>query len=270
MRFSLKYGCLITFVFFAQQLTGQCVGQIKAFKPGERITYKAYYNWGPIWVHAADVQFTVGQRSYLGRQAYSFEANGNSLKKFDWVYKVRDRFQSLVDMETYNPMWFERKTEEGGYKAYENYFFTLSGKIYSTVENSDKPNKKDTIQGQPCTFDILSLVYFSRTIDFSKYKANDKIPVKTIVDSQIYPLYIRYLGKETIKIEDGRKFKCEKFSALLIKGTIFKGGEDMFIWVTDDENHIPVLVEAKILIGSVKAYLDTTEGASHDMKAQVK
>ena len=46
----------------------------------------------------------------------------------------------------------------------------------------------------------------------------------------------------------------------MVEGTIFKGGEDMFIWVSDDKNRVPVLVEAKILIGSVKAYLTGTKG----------
>jgi hypothetical protein len=77
------------------------------------------------------------------------------------------------------------------------------------------------------------------------------------------------MGRETIKTHQGKKYRCIKCSALLVQGTIFKGGEDMTLWVTDDENKIPVLVEAKILIGSVKAYLNTEEGLRSDSKAQV-
>jgi hypothetical protein len=253
-----------------QTLNAQCVKQVKAFKPGEKITYEAYYNWGFIWVHAGDVQFSVNQKSYLSRQAYYFEAAGNSLKSYDWMYKVRDRFQAIVDKETFSPMWFEKNTQEGSYKSYENYVFTLSGKVFSTVENTNKPYTKDTLFATPCTFDLLTLIYYTRNINFDNYKLNEKIPLKTIMDNHVYPIYLRYLGKETIKTRDGKKFRCIKFSALLIEGTIFKGGEDMNIWVTEDENRIPVLVEAKILIGSVKAYLNTVEGASHEMSALVK
>jgi len=45
-----------------------------------------------------------------------------------------------------------------------------------------------------------------------------------------------------------------------VAGTIFKGGEDLVVWVTDDNYRIPVLVEAKILVGSVKAVLVGAEG----------
>jgi hypothetical protein len=57
---------------------------------------------------------------------------------------------------------------------------------------------------------------------------------------------------------------------LLIEGTIFKGGEDMYVWVTDDKNRIPVLVEAKILIGSVKAYLESAKGLRNSSDARIE
>lgn len=133
-------------------------------------------------------------------------------------------------------------------------------KVYSSTVNSNKPFKKDTVALPECGFDVLSFVYFARNIDFSSVKENETIPVTVIIDNEFYDLYVRYLGKETIKTKNDETFKCIKFSALLVEGTIFKGGEDFFVWVTDDKNRVPVLVQAKILVGSVKAYLTKTEG----------
>ena len=75
------------------------------------------------------------------------------------------------------------------------------------------------------------------------------------IDNEVFNLYIRHLGRDTITLHGGKTYSTFKFSAMLVKGTIFKGGEDLFVWVTDDKFHIPVLVEAKILVGSVKAIL---------------
>jgi len=83
-------------------------------------------------------------------------------------------------------------------------------------------------------------------------------------------LYVRYLGKEILKTHDKRKFKTIKFSALLIEGTIFNGGEDLTVWVTDDLNRIPVLVEAKILIGSVKATVLDMENLKFPLTSEIK
>ena len=90
-----------------------------------------------------------------------------------------------------------------------------------------------------------------------------------VVDGEIHDIYIRYLGKETIKNRDGRTFKCLKFSPLLVEGTIFESGEDMTVWVTDDANRIPIIVEAKILIGSVKAVFVDAINTRHPITAEV-
>jgi hypothetical protein len=242
-------------------VSGQCVKKNTVFQAGERLKYQAYYNWGFIWVYAGDCEFSVQTKLFQSKPVYYFQTSGTSLKSYDWIYKVRDTYNSYADINTLQPYFAERNTYEGSYRAHEKYqFFPSRNKIAYEVENSDNPNKKDSVKYTPCTFDVLSAVYYCRTIDFENYTIDQRIPVKTIIDGNLYSLYLRYKGKETIKHRDGKSYQCIKFSALLVEGTIFKGGEDMFIWVTDDANRVPVLVEAKILIGSVKGYLTKMEG----------
>ena len=82
-----------------------------------------------------------------------------------------------------------------------------------------------------------------------------------VIDNDVFNLFIRYLGKEDIKLhKDTKTYSTIKFSVMLVEGTLFTGGEDMTIWVTDDGNRVPVMVEAKILIGSVKAVITGAEG----------
>ena len=71
------------------------------------------------------------------------------------------------------------------------------------------------------------------------------------LDNEVYNLYIRYLGKEVVKTRYG-KFNAIKFRPLLVKGTIFEGGEKMTVWVSDDRNHIPLRIESPITVGSIK------------------
>jgi hypothetical protein len=240
---------------------GQCYIKNFAFKEGEVLKYQAYYNWGFIWLNAGFVEFKVKQTSYLTRPVYHFDACGATHKSYEWIFKVNDKFESYLDKETLLPLWFNQNTYEGGYEAKNRYWFDYENKkVYLNTENSKQASKRDTINLPPCTFDLISIVYYCRNLDFSKLAIGDLIPIKSIIDDELFDLYIRYLGKEKIKSKDGTMYSCIKFSALLIEGTIFKGGEDMFIWVTDDLNRIPILVEAKILIGSVKAYFEKGEG----------
>ena len=250
---------------------GQCSKVNHAYKAGETITYKVAYNWGFIWVNAGEAIFKVRKARVRGKNAFHFFANGTSLKKWDWVYRVRDTYESFIDMDALRPLRFKRNTQEGKYIVNNAYEFDYEqGKIYTTTENSNKPASVDTIHLSPCTFDVLSMIYEARNIDYSQYQKNDKIPISLIIDGKIYDLYIRYLGKESLTTREKETYQCYKFKPLLVEGTLFSGGENMTVWVTDDSNRIPVLIEAKILVGSVKAYLSGTYGLKSMIKSRIK
>lgn len=260
---------VITFFFYYCAFS-QCTVEKKPFKAGEVLNYQAYYNWGFIWIYAGDVIFRVNDKLYRNSPVYQLEAIGNSLKNYDWIYKVRDKYQSFANKETLLPYFYERNTYEGGYKAFEQYIFNYPAKkIYGTIENNDVPLTRDTLGLTKCTFDVVSAVYFCRSLDFASLKTGNRIPVTTILDNKIYNLYVRYLGKEVIENRDKKKYRCFKFTALMVEGTIFKGGEDIMIWVTDDENRVPILVEAKILVGSVKAYFLNASGLKYPVTSLI-
>jgi hypothetical protein len=261
---------LVVFFSFNSLVKGQCFDTNFTFQVGEKITYQVVYNWHFIWLNAGRVEFEVKRTRFLDRDVYYFDAYGTTFKAYDFFFKVRDRFESYVDMKTLRPLWFERNTYEGGYAVHNRYIFDHRNKnIFSFTENSNKPFLIDTLPLPDCTFDVLSLAYYCRNLDFSGLKVKDTIPVSVIIDNELFNLYVRYLGKEVIETREGDKYKCIKFSALLVEGTIFKGGEDLYVWVTDDKNRIPVLVEAKILVGSVKALLDGANGLRYKIAAKI-
>jgi len=261
---------IILTVFIGLNSASQCFEKIFAFKEGEKITYEVYYNWSFIWMNAGYVEFSVKTQKYLNREVYHLDSYGSSHKSYDWLFKVRDDYQSYLDKESLRPLWFDRQNDEGGFKVKNEYFFDHQKKvIYAFTATSNRPFRKDTLKIKDCTFDLVTLVYYCRNLNFSGLHLNDSIPVSIAVDNGIYNLYIRYLGKEDAETKAGIIYHCIKFSAMLVEGTIFKGGEDLYVWVTDDKNHIPIRIDAKILIGSVKAYLTNTEGLCNPVESIV-
>ena len=242
----------------------QCQIDTKAFAPGEVITYKAYYNWSFIWLTAGEVEFKVMSKKYEGRDVYHLYSYGASYKSYDWIFKLREKYQAYVDTETLMPLWYERDVYEGGYTAFEDYKFDYRNNLIHTyVQKGSNPGVDGSLPLTPCLFDIITAVYYFRSVDFNKYKPGDKIPLNMILDSESYNLSMRYLGKEEVKTRDKKKYKCLKFAIQLVEGTVFKGDEDAIIWVTDDANKVPVIVEAQILVGSVKAILNEAKGLKH-------
>lgn len=228
------------------------------FPPIEKLVYTGYYNWGIIWVKAGRVEFSIaGSDKYP--EAQKIEAVGYSLPSWDWIFTVRDTLISHHNPETYIPYEFSRMAHEGSYHKTFDYVFNYKDSIVvGDVHRIGKFRRQDTVVLKPETYDMLSVAWKARELDFDKYQKNDLIPIRILIDSKIYDLYIRYLGVDRTKIA-GKKRECYVFSPLLVEGDVFKGGENMKVWVSKDEFRLPLMVEAKILVGSVKAILDPSE-----------
>ena len=215
----------------------------RAFQAGESITYRVYYTLAGVYIAAGEATFTCTLEDLNGKPVYHVTGDGKTYSFYDNFFKVRDKYETFIDTSNLQPLKFIRNVNEGTYKKYENVSFNKTA--YTAITG------KGVFKTPECIQDVLSSMYYARNIDFDKLKPGDKIPFSIFLDNQVYNLYIRYLGKETIKTKYG-KFRAIKFKPLLIKGTIFEGGEKMTVWVSDDANHIPVRVESPISVGSVK------------------
>jgi hypothetical protein len=220
-----------------------CTMKNTSFRPTEKVTFYVFYTLAGIWVHAGNVTFTVNLASLNGQTVYHVIGDGSTLPGYDWIYRVRDRYESYIDTSSLIPLRFIRNVDEGGYRIYENVTFY--------PESNTAVTRNGVYKVPNCVQDVLSEVYMARNIDFNKYKAGDLIPFDLFLDNKVYNMYIRYMGKEVVKSRYG-KFRCIKFKPLLLKGSIFEGGEKMTVWVTDDANHLPIRIESPISVGSVK------------------
>lgn len=252
-----------------QMPSDECSTENNAFFSGEELTYQALYNWGFIWLEAGEVTFKIQKDEHKGIPCYKISGIGGSYPSYDWIYKVRDRFECWVDTVTLKPYRYIRDVNEGGRTFYNECFFNYTKmKVYCVTKEHKKLPRLDTVSIGACSFDPLTMIYYSRIIDYKKYKVNDTIPISLFLDSEVFSLYLRYLGKTTLKVDDKREFNCVKFSPKLVEGTIFRGGEGMIVWATDDENRIPLFVEAPILVGSIKAKIIKWKGLRNPLSSK--
>ena len=168
--FSSTYKLALTVALFltlsAFDTTAQCVEQNFAFKAGENLTYRGYYNWGFIWVAAGEVNLKVEDSSYENKDAFKITGLGKNVKAFDWFFKLRDTLTCYVDKDSLKPLYFDRRTNEAKYNAHHEYWFNYEkNEIYSKIRKKTKPVKRDTIQNKPCTFQIHQIFhYFSSSL----------------------------------------------------------------------------------------------------------
>ncbi len=214
----------------------------EAFKEGEILTYRLHY--GIIDAGVAVLEVKPEVMDVAGRKVYHIVGNGYSKGSFDWFFRVRDRYETYMDKDAMLPWMFVRRVNEGGYIINEDYKFNH----YTNKVDVGREDKVDVPQG---TQDMISAFYAARNLDLSNAKEGDVFTINSIVDKELFPLKIRYVGKEKIDCDLGT-FNCVKFRPIVQKGRVFKKEEDLNVWITDDKNHVPLRAQAKLMVGSVK------------------
>jgi len=215
-----------------------------AFKTGEELVFRLHYGF----VTAGKAIFVIDKKLHKvnDRVCYKISAVGTSESAFAWFMNVKDELHTFVDTQALAPLQYTRKVREGDYKFDDEVKFN-----YPTQELSAK---KGVFNLNTYVQDVVSAFYYARCLNLSDALPGDIYQIPTFLDDAIYPLRLRVLGRETIETEFG-KIRCLKIAPLVVVGRVFKGDEDMVIWVTDDDNYLPIRIESPIVVGSVKADL---------------
>jgi len=220
----------------------------KAFKVGEKLTFDV--NYGFVTAGIATMQIPKIKR-ISGRDAYHVNFEVNNVPSFDWLYRVRDRYETYLDVQGLFPWRFEQHIREGGYsRDFSAFFDQRRGKAKTSEGEYDIPKYVN---------DIISAFYLARTFDYSQMKMNDKIHLQNFYKDKVYELDVQYLGRETIEVSAG-KFDCIIIEPLVKEGGLFKSEGSIIIWLSNDDLKIPVKVKTKVVIGSIDAELTAYEG----------
>jgi len=227
-----------------------------AFKEGEKLTFDV--NYGFVTAGIAVMAIPTIKR-ISGREAYHVTFEVNSVPSFDMFYKVRDRYETYIDVEGLFPWRFEQHIREGGYtRDFSAFFDQRKGKAKTSEGEYSIPLYVN---------DIVSAFYYARTLDYSNMKVNDLIHLQNFYKDKVYNLDVKYLGKEIVEVPAG-KFECIIVEPLVKEGGLFKHEGNIIVWLTNDELKMPVKVRTKVVIGYVEAKLTNYEGLAGELRAK--
>ena len=244
-----------------------------AFKAGERMDFTLHYRWGAINSDVGTATVRLDAVRFNGQDAFLCAAKGQTTKLFDLFFKVREDFRSWFTRDGLRPLKFTRDTYEGGYEARNTYVYDWSvpdPHIVADVYSSSSGQRNLDLPLTPCTFDIPSLFFFARNMDFDTVIPGRKYPMTFAIDDDVYNVYFILYGRETIKVKGLGTVKTIKFAAKLLEGEVFKGEEDMTIWISDDENRLPVYFEAPLRVGVAAGRMSGCEGLKHPFTSLIK
>ena len=234
----------------------------RAFDTGEWFRFEMNYSG---WMKAGNATLTVKDGNYKGKPVYHVVGKGWTTGAIKWFFKVKDRYESYFDKESNVPYHFVRNIDEGGHKKdIEIEFDQIKHKAF--VHNKLK-NTKKTFDTKPNIQDMVSTFYYLRNnLDISNLKPGDEIVLDMFFDEENYGFKLKYLGKDTVRINKTGTVEALKFRPYVMAGRVFKEEESLTLWVSNDKNKVPLRIKADLAVGSLRADLEAYKGLKHPFK----
>ncbi len=263
---SLRQFCIILWLLFLSGIThGQSMRKLvnEAFDDKEFTRYSVYYNsmiTGNVTAGEATIDVKSSKLKVFDRDVWQIVGEGKSKGAFNWFYKVRDRFESYVDKESMIPYLFVRRTREGNYEKDDDVVFYH--------EDGFAVSRKKKTMTPPNVQDFVSALFFMRTLSLQDFDADSNYFIDFLLDDSVYVSKVKYEGTELIKTSLGT-FRCLKIAPMMATGEVFSDAYPVMVWVTDDKNHLPILAEAKVIVGSVKMELVEYKHLKNPIEAKI-
>ena len=236
----------------------------RAFGVGEWFQFRIHYGL----VNAGYATLEVKEDVRNNKKVYHAIGKGYTTGMTKFFFKVEDNYESYFDKETGNPYQYVRRIDEGGYKKNQEGFFN---------QGSDKVVVKDYKKKTEKTFavpnnvqDIVSTFYYLRnypTID--KLKVGESVAVDMFFDDETTKFKLKFMGREDISTKFGT-ISCMVFRPYVQAGRVFKEQESLTVWISDDDNKIPVRIKASLAVGSLKADLEAFKGLKYPFTVKSK
>lgn len=262
----------------ATDVRGSCVPVISlaedslAYQAGEHLKFTVHYSWGVINSDVGVATVDLDTLRINGEKVFHCAVYGKTVSWYDLLFKVREDFQAWFSTDGIVPLKFTRNTREGRYRAKNTYTYMWDMPeplIAADVFTSSSGQRYVQLPLDHCTYDLPALFFMARNMDFDAVAPGVRYPMTFAIDDDVYNVYFILLGRETRKIKGLGTVKTIKFAAKLLAGEVFTGEEDMIIWISDDDNRIPLMFEAPILVGTASGRLAEYSGLKHPFTALV-
>lgn len=246
------------FLFLGIFIFSTLSAQFDNINAGETITFRIHYGF----ITAGNATLSTTKTSYNGQPAFYVRGVGRTSGAAKAFFKVEDVYESYISAKQ-EPLFYVRNVSEGSYTQHLQSTFNTANNTLVLVDkkHTDRPAK--TVKVPNDVQDILSCFYYLRSID--NLKVGSVLKMSVWIDDELFPFQLKVVGTENISTKFG-KVNCLKIIPSVVSGRVFKDKEGVTMWVTNDQNRVPVLIKAELAVGSLKASIDNFTNVKYPIK----
>ena len=234
-----------------------------AYAVGEWFKFRIHYGF----VNAGYATLEVQDATINNKKVFHVIGKGYTTGMSRFFFKVEDLYESYIDKETGNPYQFIRKINEGGYTKNQEGFFNQASNKVLFKDYKHKTEKTFVIPKN--TQDIMSTFYYLRNSpNIDKIKPGESIAIDMFFDEETTKFKLKFIGREDITTKFGT-VSAMVFRPLVQSGRVFKEQESLTVWISDDNNKLPLRIKANLAVGSIKADLDAFKGLKNSFKVKL-
>lgn len=235
-----------------------------AYDSGEWFKFRIHYGFINSGYATLEVKETIKDN----KKIYHAIGKGYTVGMSRFFFKVDDNYESYFDKVTNKPFQYVRKIDEGGYTKNQEGFFDQEKNKVLVKDYKNKTEKTFSVTEN--VQDIVSTFYFLRNHpNIDKLKVGESIVVDMFFDDEVYKFKLKFIGKEDLKTKFGTA-PTMIFRPIVQSGRVFKEEESLTVWISDDENKIPLRIKASLAVGSIKADLDSFKGLKNPFMVKLK
>lgn len=252
-------------------LYGQCELDNSAFNPGEKIYYDVYFKWGLLMPKAGSAVMSLDETMFRGGKAIRQELTFRTTGLIEKAFSMRDTVSTYYTMKLQPLFYVKHALENGYYVVDEMEFEYRDGKTYIPTKRYDRHRTKiDTVHiVDGCMLDILGVTMYLRSLNMDNVEIGDEFPTSFVMGRDVVQIRYRYVGQSIVERDERLKYRTLKFDMDVYDEAVSQTRSAFEIWISDDENRIPIKIRAKLKIGAAEAYFKKITGNRYPLDSEV-
>jgi hypothetical protein len=244
------------------------------FQNGEELNYSIRYKYGVVVMKAGTAHYRLNTTTYNQKQALKSSLDFKTNPFFDKVFTIRDTLSAYASMPDLTPLYHNRSVNEGNHHYTEEMWIRKHGNTYTEI--SVKRMKKEEVRIDTIIsvknlgYDFLNVFLYVRNMDYSRWNAGDTRHITTFMGDRKANIIIRYAGQAILEKGDDLKYNTFRLTIDISDEAFTESKNAMEIWISNDSNHIPLKLKAKLKIGAAEAEVSSYKNLKFPLTSEIR